>query len=124
MTSRWSFPVLALILATPAPALALAPPCHDWAPIASAAKAEGARELTLGPQQFDFARGAFMGSPPLSDEMVVGDSAVMVWGGTAAMIYFLDGSGDATRVCEALAIPLSWPPIVQSMAVVHERGRT
>ena len=65
-----------------------------------------------------------MGSPPLSEEMVVGDSAVMVWDEAVAMIYFLDGSGDATRVCGALAVPLSWPEIVKSMAVVHERGRT
>ena len=57
-----------------------------------------AKVVELAPSQFDFVRGLYVASPPVSHELPPGDHAVLATAGAAIMVALVDGDQSCARM--------------------------
>jgi hypothetical protein len=85
--------------------------CHPWAILRHSIEAASGTIIELDAEQFNFARGAFMASPPVSFQLPPGDRAVMATVQGRAGILFLDGDA----ACDAGALPPGWDQVIRNL---------
>jgi hypothetical protein len=101
-----------IALASPALADEAAPPsvdapgsndikCYPLADIRTFVERAGGALVQLTPEQFQFARGLFVGAPPVSTALPPGDHALMGVVNDRAGILFIDGD----KACDAGVLP-------------------
>ena len=75
--------------------------CYPVADIKSFIAGAGGRLVELAPEQFQFARGLFVGSPPVSSQLPPGDHALMGVVGERVGVFFIEGD----MACDAGVLP-------------------
>jgi hypothetical protein len=97
--------------------------CYPLAEIKSFVDEAGGKLVDLTPEQFAFARGVFVATPPISTELPPGDHAMMGLVDGRAGILFIDGD----NACDAGVLPPALAEMIRDVAtgkVNHVGGGT